>query len=141
VLSAELWSTVIIPDTEEVTGSIPVSPTSTKRPLSRGYAVRGRCNWGSAKVFIRQISHMRGSHRFLSSRLLGFGQVVEGCHVPPSTAWSRWAYRSLVTRMEKCPSRVWMVLRFMCAWIHSATWVCRRWWVTAFATNTVSYRV
>ncbi len=31
MLSGELLSTVFIPDTEEVTGSIPVSPTSTKK--------------------------------------------------------------------------------------------------------------
>ena len=31
MLSGGVLSTVFIPDTEEVTGSIPVSPTSTKR--------------------------------------------------------------------------------------------------------------
>ena len=33
MLSGELLSTVFIPDTEEVTGSIPVSPTSSKTAL------------------------------------------------------------------------------------------------------------
>jgi hypothetical protein len=41
VLSGGVLSTVFIPDTEEVTGSIPVSPTSTKRPLTCGYASQG----------------------------------------------------------------------------------------------------
>jgi hypothetical protein len=38
VLSGGVLSTVFIPDTEEVTGSIPVSPTSTKRakPVGMG---------------------------------------------------------------------------------------------------------
>jgi hypothetical protein len=33
VLSGDMLSTGFIPDTEEVTRSIPVSPTVTKRPL------------------------------------------------------------------------------------------------------------
>jgi hypothetical protein len=41
VLSGGVLSTEVIPDTEEVTGSIPVSPTSTKRPLTSGNAGQG----------------------------------------------------------------------------------------------------
>jgi hypothetical protein len=41
VLSGGVLSTVFIPDTEEVTGSIPVSPTSTKGPLSGRNAAQG----------------------------------------------------------------------------------------------------
>ena len=54
MLSGGVLSTVFIPDTEEVTGSIPVSPTSTKRPLNRSYAVRVRCNPGGCAICVRQ---------------------------------------------------------------------------------------
>ena len=38
VLSGGVLSTEFMPDTEEVTGSIPVSPTNKKRPLTCGNA-------------------------------------------------------------------------------------------------------
>jgi hypothetical protein len=40
VLSGGVLSTVFIPDTEEVTGSIPVSPTSTK--MAPDLRIRGQ---------------------------------------------------------------------------------------------------
>jgi hypothetical protein len=39
VLSGEVLSTVFIPDTEEVTGSIPVSPTYESHWYPRGFVV------------------------------------------------------------------------------------------------------
>jgi hypothetical protein len=47
VLSGGVLSTVVMPDTEEVTDSIPVSPTRSKWPLTCGNASRGPSFCGS----------------------------------------------------------------------------------------------
>jgi len=86
VLSGGVPSTVSIPDTEEVTGSIPVSPTSTKRPLT--------CD--SLRAGFVTYAHLRGaSDRAIAHQTRHRSLTTLGTYAGVQQAWTDNAVTAL----------------------------------------------
>ena len=88
MLSGEVSSAEPIPDTEEVTGSIPVSPTSETAPglqiCKSGAAVIGR----AGQPHPTDIPHERDHIGFLVAVSLGWARSLRAATSLSSTAWS-----------------------------------------------------